>query len=222
MFCKIAGGVRSVLIITATLFAPALSSSLAIAETKEVVRSIDPDAVTAAQNLLQVMKFKTNVQPLFVTVADRMKLAAAADPSLRNTRLDVRQLALQLCHQREDDLITDIAKYYATRFTAEELSEVSTFYASEAGTLFLEFNQEQLKNPPTRESASSAFTRRFSADQRTAIVRHLASAVGQKTARLQPELKKKIGELSVEWVLKIGFDIERQIRSGQPATLSRA
>ena len=155
MVRKTACGFKSAVIITATLFAPALSSTLAIAETKEVVQNIDTQAVAAAQNLLQVMKFKTNVQPLFVAMVDRLTLAAAADPTLRNTRLDVRQLALQLCHQREDDLIADIAKYYATRFTAEELREVSTFYASEAGTLFLEFNQGQLKNPPTRESASS-------------------------------------------------------------------
>ena len=168
------------------------------------------------------MKFKTNVQPLFVAMADRLTLAAAADPTLRNTRLDVRQLALQLCHQREDDLIADIAKYYATRFTAEEMREVSTFYASEAGTLFLEFNQEQLKNPPTRESASSAFTRRFSADQRTAIVNYLRSAVGQKALHLEAELKKKIGEIAGERGLKIGFDIERALRNSQAAKLSRA
>ena len=220
MFLKTTSGFKSALIIAATFFVPVLSNaSPALAETPAVVQ--DADAVAAAQNLLQTMGFKTNLQPLFVTFADRMKLAVAADPALRNTPLDVRQLALQLCHQSEDDLFTDVARYYATRFTADELRETEAFYASPAGKLFLDFNREQAAGPATRESASSAFVKRFSADQRTAIVRHLGSAVGQKYVRLQPELTTKIKEIAGEWGLKIGFDLERTIRSNGPAKLSR-
>ena len=220
MFRKTTSGFKSALIITATFFAPACSnSSPAIAETPAVVQ--DTGAVAAAQNLLQTMGFKTNLQPLFATFADRIKLAVAADPALRNTPLDVRQLTLQLCHQSEDDLLADVAKYYATRFTADELRETEAFYASPAGKLFLDFNREQATGPATRESASSEFVKRFTADQRLAFVRHLGSAVGQKYVRLQPELKTKIKEIAGEWGLKIGFDIERAIRSNRSATLSR-
>ena len=218
MFRKTTRGFKTALIITATLFAPALSnSSPAIAETPAVVQ--DTDAVAAAQNLLQTLGFKTTLQPLFATFADRIKLAVAADPALRSTPLDVRQLTLQLCHQSEDDLIADVARYYATRFTADELRAAQTFYASPVGALFLDFNREQLTS--AGESASSAFVRRFSADQRTAIVRFLSSEVGRKMLRLQPELKTKIKEIAGEWGLKIGFDIERAIRSNRPATLSQ-
>jgi hypothetical protein len=220
MFRKTTSGFKAALIITATLFAPALSnSSPAIAETPAVVQ--DADTVAAAQNLLQTMGFKTNLQPLFATFADRMKLAVAADPGLRNTPLDVRQLALQLCHQSEDELLADVAKYYATRFTADELRAAQVFYASPVGALFLDFNREQAAGPATRESASSAFVKRFAADQRTAIVRFLSGEVGQKMLRLQPELSTKIKEIAGEWGLKIGFDLERAIRSNRPATLSR-
>jgi hypothetical protein len=221
MLCKTTSGFKSALIITATLFAPALStSSPALAETPAVVQ--EADTVAAARNLLQTMGFKTNLQPLFATFADRMKLAVAADPALRNAPLDVRQLALQLCHQSEDDLFADVARYYATRFTADELREAEAFYASPVGALFLDFNRQQLTSPATRESASSAFVKRFSADQRTAIVRYLNGTVGQKMLRLQPELSTKIKEIAGEWGLKIGFDLERAIRSNRPAKLSRA
>lgn len=219
MSCKTTSGFKSALIITATLFAPALSNaSPALAETPAVVQ--DADAVTAAQNLMQAMGFKTTLQPLFATLADRMRLAVAADPALRGTPLDVRQLTLQLCNQGEDDLLADVAKYYATRFTADELRGAQTFYASPVGALFLAFNREQLAGPATRESASSAFMQRFTADQRLAIVRFLSGDVGQKMLRLQPELTTKIKEIAGEWGLKIGFDIERAIRSNRQSKLS--
>lgn len=222
MSCKTASGFKSALIITATLLAPALSNpSRAMAETREVAQNIDAETVAAAEQLLQVMRMKTVLQPLIATLAERLKLAAAADPALRNTRIDVRKLALQLGHEREDALLTDVAKYYATRFTADELRAASAFYGSEAGTLFLEFNREKPASPATRESASAAFVSRFTVNQRAVIVGYLGSAVGQKFARLMPELKAKTGQIAGEWGLKIGYDIERSIRSGQPATLSQ-
>jgi hypothetical protein len=223
MIWKTASGLKSALVITATLIAPALaSSSVAIADIQPVVQNVDTGAVVAAQNLLQTMKFKTILEPIFEGMAERMKLAAATDPTLRNSPLDVRQLALQLCHQRVDDLVTDIAKYYATRFAADELREASAFYDSEAGMLFSEFNREQLTKPTTRESASAEFVKRFTDEQRGQIVRYLTSAVGQKFLHFQPELKQKLVEIAGEWGLKIGLDVEHAIRSGRSATLTRA
>lgn len=173
------------------------SSSAATAQTATAAQAEDSDAVLAALDYLQAIRFRSTFEaklPALVPNKIGLKIALQQVPALEN----------------------EVAKIHAARFTAEELREASKFYRTAAGTQYFNFNIEMNTNPyTTAEIYRSEVAKRFSPSQRAEVFAYLKTDIGQKMARIVPDLVKATKEAGDQWGRQTQEVIDRALRTGE-------
>ncbi len=185
-------------IVVATLSLSGVTgSSTAIAQTVTTPEETDSPALLAARDYLQATGFKSRFEAKFPMMA-------------------TSKIALKILVEREPVLENEVAKIYATRFTAEELRDASRFYRTATGTMYFNFNVEMNTNPyVTPEIYRSEIAKRFSSQQRAEVFAYVSTAVGQKMARILPDLVKVTKEAAEQWGRETQQAVDRAVSAGE-------
>jgi uncharacterized protein len=101
-------------------------------------QQVTPAALAAAKELLELKGAAQMFDPVMTGVIEQTKGALLqTNPQLSKDLTDVgKQLGTEFAPRRAE-IINEAAKYYAARFTEQELKDVVTFYKSPSGKKML-------------------------------------------------------------------------------------
>jgi uncharacterized protein len=102
-------------------------------------QSPDPDALAAARELLNTMKFSDQFKAILPVVIQSLKPAIVQNrPEVERDYDAIMPLVLQGMTSRLNELGEATAAVYAANFTAGELRDITAFYRTATGQSFLQ------------------------------------------------------------------------------------
>jgi hypothetical protein len=134
----------------------------------------DPEAVTAARELLTTMRFSDQFKAILPTVIQALKPAIAQNrPEVERDFDAITPLMLDGMSSRVNELGEATAAIYAANFTAAELRDLAAFYRTPTG-------QKLLQKVPSITQQSMAMGQKFG-----------QSVAGELQGRITEELRKR-------------------------------
>lgn len=146
MFAKItvadvlAGAVR------AAFLALALVAVMASARAEQKTQAPSEPSANAVKIAREILDLKNSAylfEPMVPGVIERVKgMLLQTSPTLRKDLDDVALNLRKMFAQRTTDLMSEIARLYASRFTEAELKEIVTFYRTPTGKKVIELEPQ--------------------------------------------------------------------------------
>ncbi len=166
----VAGAVRCALLAVALI----ALGDVARAEPKAAAQPSEPsaNAMKIAREILDLKNSGYLFQPMVPGVIERVKsMLLQTNPALKKDLDDVAANLRKVYAPRFDELMTDIAWLYASRFTEAELKEIVTFYRTATGKKVIEleprvFDDAMLGLPKWQEKLSEEVIPRFRAEMK--------------------------------------------------------
>lgn len=228
MSCLSAKSLRAAFLAAAAIAAPALVGVFPASAQDWQHRPPSPvladqAAVSAARTLLESSGGIKNVEAVFPRMADQLQRLAQNDPIFKNVKFDVRQMALRLLKEGQEEFITQAAKAYAVYLTAEEMQRLTAFFRGPLGARFqllpeaFAANHNVDRKIALDEAATSIG---FSPAEKAELVAYMRTADCQKFLRSQPVILATMKETAGQWGTRIAKEIldaamrERSSQSG--------
>ena len=232
MFFVLANFLRAALLAVAVFAIPAFFALPAYAEDSRdrpvsLVPS-GPAGMTAARMLIESSGAIKNVKATFPGVADQLQRLAQNDPFLRNVKFDVRQMALRLLQEGEEEFLTEAAKAYAAHLTADEMQRLSAFFRGPLGARFQLLPQAFAANHNVdRKKAFDEATTSvgFSPAEKVELGAYMTTADCQKFLSSQPPILAIMKETATRWSTRIAkkiLDAAARERNAQPGASARS
>jgi hypothetical protein len=137
-----------------------------------------PDAMTAARNLVTIMKLPEQYKPLLPALMLNLKPALVQDRPEIERDYDAMMPVIEDAYKQYDAaMLTDVAAVYANNFTLSEIRELEAFYRQPVGQKLLV--KSQAITQQTNQVAQDA-SRKAAEDLRT----RLTEALRQKGHKL--------------------------------------
>lgn len=130
------------------------------------------NAMKIAREILDLKNSGYLFQPMVPGVIERVKsMLLQTNPTLKKDLDDVAANLRKVYAPRFNELMTDIAWLYASRFTEAELKEIATFYRTALGKKVIElepriFDDAMLGLPKWQEKLSEEVIARFRAEMK--------------------------------------------------------
>ncbi len=132
---------------------------------------VDADAMTAARELMDVMRATDQVKKMLPAIMQMMKPAISQGRPQVDQDLDVlTPVLLEGMSARVGELADEMAALYARNFSADEMRQMTVFYRSPVGQKFLE------RMPTVAQQSMSlgqAFGQRVAAELQTRMIEEL-------------------------------------------------
>jgi hypothetical protein len=135
-------------------------------------REPSASAMKIAREILDLKNSGYLFQPMVPGVIERVKsMLLQTNPALKKDLDDVAANLRKVYAPRFNELMTDIAWLYASRFTEAELKEIATFYRTAIGKKVIElepriFDDAMLGLPKWQEKLSEEVIARFRAEMK--------------------------------------------------------
>jgi len=113
--------------------------ALTPARAQAPLTATSPENLTAARELIQVMKVTEQFKAVLPVIAQNLKPAVVQNrPEVEKVYDTMMPLFYQRAQQRFTELSDSIAGIYASNFTVDEMHDMVTFYKSPTGQKLLE------------------------------------------------------------------------------------
>jgi hypothetical protein len=182
--------------------------------------------MAAGRSMLESLGGIRSFEATFSGAADQLQRLAQNDPTFRNVKFDVRQMALRLLKERKEEFITEAARIHATYFTVEEMQRLAVFFGSPLGGRFQLLTQAFAANHNIdRQKArqEAAISIGLAPAEKAEIDAYVRTPDFQKFLRFHPIIVAGVKDIGTQWATKIAKEIldaairERSSQSAIPA-----
>ncbi len=107
---------------------------------------VSPEALKLARQYVDLTDKAQIFEIVLVQVAtNTLKTIDKSNPELEKQASDAITRAIDFYKPRKDDLMNQVARVYATKFTVDELTQIVAFYSSPVGQKLAESNADTSK-----------------------------------------------------------------------------
>ena len=215
LICLSANSLRAAFLAAAVVAAPALVGAFPASAQDWQHRPLSPvpnnqAAEFAARSMLESLGGIRNLEAAFPAMADQVQRLAQNDPIFRNVKFNVRQMALRLLKEGEEEFITAATRVHATYFTAEEMHRLAAFFGGAMGARFQLLTQAFVANHNVdRQKArdEAAVSIGLSPAEKAEIDAYARTPDFQKFVRFHPIVVAAVKDIATRWATTIAKDI---------------